>query len=73
LFETAFAEKIGESEYKLRWFTPVFEMPLCGHATLATAHILFSKYNEKSPISFHTKSGVLKVEKKAAGVRECTQ
>jgi PhzF family phenazine biosynthesis protein len=69
LSETAFAEKIGESEYNLRWFTPVFEMPLCGHATLATAHILFSKYNQKSPISFHTKSGVLKVEKTADGIR----
>lgn len=69
LSETAFTEKIGEAEYKLRWFTPVMEVPLCGHATLATAYILFSKYHEKSPISFHTKSGVLKVEKVVEGVR----
>jgi PhzF family phenazine biosynthesis protein len=69
LSETAFTEKIGESEYKLRWFTPVLEMPLCGHATLATAHILFSTRNEKSPISFHTKSGVWKAEKKQGGIR----
>jgi PhzF family phenazine biosynthesis protein len=69
LSETAFAEKIGESEYRLRWFTPVFEMPLCGHATLATAHILFTKYAEKSPISFHTKSGVLKVNNTPEGIR----
>jgi PhzF family phenazine biosynthesis protein len=69
LSETAFAEKIGESEYKLRWFTPVFEMPLCGHATLSTAHILFTKYGEKSPISFHIKSGLLKVYKTPEGIR----
>jgi PhzF family phenazine biosynthesis protein len=69
LSETAFAEKIGESDYKLRWFTPVLEMPLCGHATLSTAYILFTKYGEKSPISFHTKSGVLKVYNTSEGIR----
>ena len=37
LSETAFPIKTGESTYNLRWFTPNMEIPLCGHATMATA------------------------------------
>ena len=62
LSETAFTEKIGDSEYNLRWFTPEIEMPLCGHATMATAYTLNSEYNVPSPILFHTQSGEMKVE-----------
>ncbi len=62
LSETAFAEKIGENEYKLRWFTPEMEMPLCGHATIATAYTLTTEYGVPSPIMFHTLSGEMKVE-----------
>jgi PhzF family phenazine biosynthesis protein len=41
LSETAFAGRLpGGSRFSLRWFTPVSEVDLCGHATLATAHIL---------------------------------
>jgi len=58
--ETAFLLKI-DNVYSLRWFTPTTEVSLCGHATLATAHILyetgFLKSNEQ--IKFDTKSGVL--------------
>ncbi len=60
LSETAFV--IGEkSPYKLRWFTPVVEVELCGHATLAMAHILYERdIVEKSElIKFTTQSGVL--------------
>ena len=60
LSETAFV--IGEkSLYNLRWFTPAVEVELCGHATLATAHILFERdIVEKSElIEFSTRSGVL--------------
>jgi len=63
LSETAFV--IGEkSSYNLRWFTPAVEVELCGHATLATAHILYEKENvEKSElIEFTTRSGVLTLE-----------
>jgi PhzF family phenazine biosynthesis protein len=63
LSETAFTENIKDNEYKLRWFTPTMEAPLCGHATMATAHTLFTKLDVKSPIMFHTMSGVMKVEK----------
>lgn len=59
--ETAFAVKEGNT-YHLRWFTPGGEIDLCGHATLACAHILFEKYNtQKSSITFTTLSGELTV------------
>jgi len=52
------------SEYDLRWFTPAAEVDLCGHATLATAHLLFSSDIVKGTvIHFHTKSGILPVHK----------
>lgn len=64
LSETAFFIKKGDL-YELRWFTPEFEIDLCGHATLAAAYVIF-EYLEKelNEISFNTKSGILKVIKK---------
>ena len=57
--ETAFAVKAGEG-YDLRWFTPGGEINLCGHATLATAYVLFNYYeNDAKRIVFHTLSGDL--------------
>lgn len=60
LSETAFLHPEGEG-FRLRWFTPAVEVPLCGHATLASAHILWEtgKVPKESAIAFHTKSGVL--------------
>ena len=59
LSETAFAVKTSEG-YDLRWFTPGGEIDLCGHATLATAYVLFSYYeNDADRIVFHTLSGDL--------------
>lgn len=64
LSETAFFVKENEG-YHLRWFTPEFEIDLCGHATLATAFVLFNYLNYKEKvIKFRTKSGVLEVSKK---------
>lgn len=64
LSETAFFVKENE-DYHLRWFTPEFEIDLCGHATLATAFVLFNQLNYSSEaIKFHTKSGLLEVRKK---------
>lgn len=63
LSETAYYVSKG-SEFELRWFTPKAEVDLCGHATLATAHIIFEI--EKSALTvlkFHTKSGILEVTK----------
>ncbi|MED4241115.1 PhzF family phenazine biosynthesis protein [Priestia megaterium] len=64
LSETAFAVK-EENGYHLRWFTPGGEIDLCGHATLATAYILF-RFVETSQesIVFNSKSGELTVTKK---------
>ncbi|MEC3905630.1 PhzF family phenazine biosynthesis isomerase [Tamlana sp. 2201CG12-4] len=61
LSETAFVYLENEV-YQLRWFTPEVEIDLCGHATLATAKILFDKYKvEKEVLEFNTKSGILTV------------
>jgi PhzF family phenazine biosynthesis protein len=49
------------AEFDLRWFTPAAEVPICGHATLASAHILYStgRLRSDATIVFHTLSGVL--------------
>jgi len=67
LSETAFFVASGDA-FALRWFTPVKEVDLCGHATLATAHVIFDVlgYPERT-ITFETRSGKLFVEK-AEGV-----
>jgi PhzF family phenazine biosynthesis protein len=64
LAETAFFVK-NETGYKLRWFTPEYEIDLCGHATLASAHILFTQLGHKEDtIHFETvKAGALIVTK----------
>ena len=63
LSETAFFVEFGEF-YELRWFTPETEVDLCGHATLAASHILFTHLNYKRDIiRFQTKSGELSVQK----------
>ncbi len=64
LAETAFFVK-NENGYKLRWFTPEYEIDLCGHATLAAAHILFTELGHKgNVINFETiKAGALVVTK----------
>lgn len=52
------------SRFKLRWFTPNNEVNLCGHATLASSHVLFNVYkNVNAVIEFETLSGVLKARK----------
>ncbi|MGW0846829.1 PhzF family phenazine biosynthesis protein [Streptomyces sp. NPDC002787] len=60
--ETAFAHPLpedGEADWALRWFTPVAEVAMCGHATLATAHVLSSTKAHEGPVRFATRSGVL--------------
>ncbi len=62
LSETAFFVPKAAG-YHLRWFTPASEVDLCGHATLATAHILFTKLGHSADeILFYTRSGELKVK-----------
>jgi PhzF family phenazine biosynthesis protein len=60
LAETAFLQRQPDG-FRLRWFTPAIEVDLCGHATLASAHLLWQEgYLEPNqPARFHTRSGLL--------------
>lgn len=64
--ETAYVWPIEPNHFHLKWFTPELEIELCGHATLATAHILWEieRVAEHETISFETLSGTLKASKK---------
>lgn len=63
LSETAFFIPEGEG-FHIRWFTPRAEVSLCGHATLATAHVLFNELHFQGELlSFNSKSGMLNVRK----------
>ena len=64
LSETAFLHK-EEDSYRLRWFTPVTEVDLCGHATLASAHVLWETglLGSQELAQFHTLSGLLKAKR----------
>ncbi len=67
LSETAFIVSDG-ADYEIRWFTPTIEVALCGHATLATAHICFTELNHPAQkITFRSKSGPLTVYKSKHG------
>jgi PhzF family phenazine biosynthesis protein len=62
--ETAFFVSEG-SAYRIRWFTPTAEVPLCGHATLATAYVILHHLQpSKKSVRFHTLSGDLIVTRK---------
>jgi len=64
LSETAFFVRKG-SVFKIRWFTPAIEVDLCGHATLASAHVIFKHLGHAKPqITFLSKSGELKASLK---------
>jgi PhzF family phenazine biosynthesis protein len=65
LSETAFfvsADPGGDADFDLRWFTPAMEVDLCGHATLASAHVLVSHLGfGRETVTFATKSGLVSV------------
>jgi predicted PhzF superfamily epimerase YddE/YHI9 len=71
--ETAFLvpDATGEADYELRWFTPACEIRLCGHATLASGHVVFTAlggHREPERVTFRTrKAGILEMQKSAAG------
>jgi PhzF family phenazine biosynthesis protein len=69
LSETAFLLK-REKGFDLRWFTPTVEVELCGHATLASAHVLWEQgqLEKGEPACFYSKSGVLTARKKGAWI-----
>jgi PhzF family phenazine biosynthesis protein len=64
LAETAFFVPEGD-DYRLRWFTPTVEVPLCGHATLASAAVVMEKLKPgRTSVVFHSASGPLTVSRK---------
>jgi PhzF family phenazine biosynthesis protein len=69
LSETAFVRPHAEG-FGLRWFTPTTEVNLCGHATLATAHILWetARLAAEAEAHFHTRSGRLTARRRAEGI-----
>ncbi len=71
LSETAFARRLGtDSKFSLRWFTPRVEVDLCGHATLATAHVLWEEGHlpASEPALFETRSGFLTAGRTPHGI-----
>lgn len=68
--ETAFyiPDASGEADYELRWFTPEVEIRLCGHATLASGHIILTENPDMDRVTFRTrKAGILEVRREADG------
>ncbi len=66
--ETAFIRRAGDG-WSLRWFTPTVEVDLCGHATLATLHILLSELGVPAgELYFQTRSGVLSARRRGDGM-----
>lgn len=72
LSETAFVVSRGDGDFALRWFTPAVEVELCGHATLASAHALWStgRLAPGRTARFHTLSGLLTAEEAGDGLIE---
>jgi PhzF family phenazine biosynthesis protein len=67
LSETAFLHPLDDDDgFRLRWFTPVVEVDLCGHATLAAAHVLWEERHLPwdQPARFQTRSGLLTAERR---------
>jgi PhzF family phenazine biosynthesis protein len=70
LAETAFLVRREDGDFDLRWFTPAVEVDLCGHATLASAHVLWEE--ERLPpdarARFHTRSGLLTADRRNGSI-----
>lgn len=67
LAETAFLVADGK-DFRLRWFTPTVEVPLCGHATLASAAVVMQRLEpERRQVVFHSASGPLTVDRTETG------
>ncbi len=68
LAETAFVRR-NSSGWDLRWFTPVHEVNFCGHATLATSHVLATELGVEGELVFHTRVGALRVNRNNSAYR----
>ena len=64
LSETAFLRTVSPGVWGLRWFTPTSEVPLCGHATLASAHVLWDDgHTDRETLTFQTRAGDLRMSR----------
>ncbi len=73
LSETAYIKNVGVNQYEIRWFSPLTEIDFCGHATLASAHVLFNEFGVKNQIEFVTQEvGCLNVTLNAVNDIEMT-
>jgi len=71
LSETAFFVRTGDARFHLRWFTPAVEVELCGHATLASAHVLFHELGQHGDlVTFDSRSGPLTAARRTDGKLE---
>jgi PhzF family phenazine biosynthesis protein len=70
LAETAFLVRRGDRDFDLRWFTPAVEVDLCGHATLASAHVLWEEGHLEAATQarFHTRSGLLTADRRNGAI-----
>jgi PhzF family phenazine biosynthesis protein len=70
LAETAFLVRRTDGDFDLRWFTPAVEVDLCGHATLASAHVLWEENHLEPDIQarFHTRSGLLTADRRNGSI-----
>lgn len=69
LSETAFLQPDKAGVWGLRWFTPKAEVKLCGHATLASAHVLWQRGETEDVLTFHTHSGILTAVREGEAIR----
>ncbi len=68
--ETAFLLPNGDGSWQLRWFTPTTEVSLCGHATLAAAHVLWQELGASdAQLKFHTQSGELRASRQGGAIQ----
>ncbi|WP_428774691.1 PhzF family phenazine biosynthesis protein [Vibrio sp.] len=68
LSETAFVKRVAEQHYQIRWFSPLTEIAFCGHATLASAYVLFRFFNCQGEVRFDTEQvGSLMVSQQEGG------
>ena len=66
LSETAFVKPLADGTFHIRWFTPLVEIKLCGHGTLATAHVLFQEgLAPEDTVTFTSLSGPLHVTRES--------
>lgn len=66
LSETAFIKRLAANHYAIRWFSPLTEIDFCGHATLASAYVLFNHFACDAPLNFETAAvGTLSVTQTA--------